>query len=113
MKTQTENNEQLNQQGASETGYTPQQQGANQQPDRDRVPSGTQTDYRERTTPGSSVTTSGRDGDISDNEQEISNRNEEGETAEVEMDETLRGDDDWDEEDTMGDDDDIDADDRA
>jgi hypothetical protein len=47
------------------------------------------------------------------NEEEISNRNEEGETAEVENDETLAEDDEWDEDDTMGDGDDIDAEDRA
>ena len=110
MKTQTENNEQLNKQGTTEAGYVPQQQGSDQQPDRDRVPSGTQTDYRERTTRGSSVTTSGG---ARDNNEEISNRNEEGETADEEMDETLDEDDDWDEEDTMGDDDHAEADERA
>ena len=110
MKTQTENNEQLNKQGTTEAGYVPQQQGSDQQSDRDRVPSGTQTDYRERTTRGSSVTTSGG---ARDNNEEISNRNEEGETADEEMDETLDEDDDWDEEDTMGDDDHAEADERA
>lgn len=104
MKTQ-ENNQQANESNTPRQDINPSQIHTTQQPDRDRVASGTQTDYRERTTQSGSITTSApASSKPVDNDEEISNRDENDENTMDQQNDVLEGDDEWDENDTMGDD---------